>query len=120
MSVFNYYKSFINQINETKNTDRDVGQFLILSDSATKKDLCNKIFKLLINETYIYYNRLTVDRKEKFMNFIKDNYEDYDFSYPDEGVYNKDPYSSGRLYVDASDIKDANGKLFCLNSEYDW
>lgn len=120
MNVFNYYKSFINQINGTQNTDKDVGQFLILSDSATKKDLCNKIFKLLINETYVYYNRLTADRKEKFMNFIRDNYEDYDFGYPDEGVYNKDPYSSGRLYVDSSDTTDANGKLFCLISEYDW
>lgn len=118
MSVFNYYKSFINQINETKYVDKDIGQFLILSDSATKKDLCNKIFKLLINETYIYYNRLTADRQDKFNNFIEQNYSEQDFNYPKEGVYNSNPFTGGRLYVnsDLNNIED----FFCLINEYDW
>ena len=115
MSIFNYYRSFRDGIEDK---EQNIEDYIILADSDVKNDLCNKIFNLLIKETYIYYNRLSADRKQKFTDFIGNEYDEGDISYPSEGVYNQNPFTGGRIYVN-SDL-DNSDDFFCLISEYDW
>lgn len=114
MNVFNYYSSFKNNVDR----DIDVSEYLIKDDNTVKTELCDKIFNLMIYDTFVYYNRLHNDDKIIFENWLKENYSPGIEEYPKDGAYALDPFIGGRLYVDSNKFNEED--FFCLLTTYDF